>query len=390
MHDGVAPNAGFSYLHSMVNSTNPPDIRVLDPADVPQIRSIVRRAFSPFVRMSFHLTPNTLVAVDDGRVCGAVVLKTVDSRKTGRTGIVSWIFVDPDYSGLGVASRLRDAALDALDGNSCTRVVANIDRDNTNSTNLFAAAGFRAMGPGALFSVFGSGALRIMRHTTHILDPGYALFVKDPADSGRVQTHLQTRPVLQLLATLVLHIPIVMLLLLRLLETPQWSPLLTYRLAAVVAGLLLLRLGAMWMAARYRGIAVRYHMWESGFLLSIGAAGLFGFLMPVTGSLYPKETFWSARELRGPLATMAVAGLAVVSAATLVSIWATNTFSDPHALAWLWWVRRAGAWFLLTDGLLPIYPFSAYNAARIYRWSRTAWVLVAGFSIAVAIMAMVW
>ncbi len=362
----------------------------MDPADVPQIRSIVRRAFSPFVRISFHVTPNTLVAVDEGRVCGAVILKTVDSRNNRRTGIVSWIFVDPDYSGLGVAAHLRDAALDALAANRCTRIVANIDRDNTNSTNLFAAAGFRAMGPGALFSIFGPGVIRIMRHTMHILDPGYALFVKDPADSGQVQTNLPTRPVLQLLATLVLHIPIVMLLLLRLLEKPQWSPLLTYRLAAVVAGLLLLRSGAMWMAARYRGIAVRYHMWESGFLLSIGAAGLFGFLMPVTGALYPEGTFWSAREFRGPLATMAVAGLASVSAATLVSIWASNTFSDPQVLAWVWWIRRAGAWFLLTDGLLPMYPFSAYNAARIYRWSRSAWVLTAGFSVAVAIMAMVW
>jgi hypothetical protein len=203
-------------------------------------------------------------------------------------------------------------------------------------------------------------------------------------------TPLATQPFLQLVASLVLHIPIVMLLLLRILESSQWSPVMTYRLSAVVAFLILARLSAMWSVARYRGIAVRYHMWESGFLLSAGVAGLFGFLMPVTGSMYPKEALWSVREFKGPLASMAVAGLMLQAVIVLAAVWATSVVSDPRALAWLWWIRRAGAWFLLTDGLLPMYPFTAYNAARIYRWSRTAWVISAGFSLAVAVVSMAW
>lgn len=370
----------------MANSNDALEIRVFQPGDAPELRQIVRQVFSLFERISFHITSNTLVAVDHGRVVGAVVLKFLETGSRGRTGIVSRIFVAPDYTRRGVGARLRDAALDVFSDNECAHVLANIDRDNTNSTNLFVAAGFDPMGPGSIVSIFGFQSIRILRHTAHILDPGYALFIR----RGKASTPVATQPGLQLVASLVLHIPIVMILLLRILESPQWSPVMTYRLSAVVALLTLARLSAMWLVARYRGIAVRYHMWESGFLLSAGVAGLFGFLMPVTGSLYPKESFWSVREFKGPLASMAVAGLILPAVMVLGAVWATSVVSDPRALAWLWWIRRAGAWFLLTDGLLPMYPFTAYNAARIYRWSRTAWVFTAGFSLAVAVVSMGW
>ncbi len=361
-------------------------IRAIEPSDAPAIRGIVRQVFSPFVRTSFHLTPHTLVAIDGDRLCAGVVLKLVDSKRYGRIGIISWIFVAPGYEGRGIASLLRDAALDVLGQNGCDCIVANIDRENTRSANLFRAAGFEPLGPGALLSVFGWGLFRVLRHTTHILDPGYALFVRRTGESLQVAT----QPVMQLVATLVLHVPLVMLLLLRTLASPEWSPVMTYRLSAVVAVLILVRLAAMRAVSLVRRLPVRYHMWESGFLLSAGAAGLFGFLMPVTGSLYPASRFWSVREYDGPLASMALAGLFPVAVLTLLAVWLSGAVSHPEALAWVWWVRRAGAWFLLTDGLLPFYPFTAYNAARIFRWSRIAWICTAGLSLAVAIVAMVW
>ncbi|MFP4508743.1 MAG: N-acetyltransferase family protein [Spirochaetaceae bacterium] len=370
----------------MANSNDSVEIRVFEPRDAPEVKKIVRKVFSLFTRASFHVTPNTLVAVDSGRVVGAVVLKFLESGQRGRTGIVSWIFVDPDDTRRGVAAMLRDAALDVFSKNECAHVLARIDRDNTSATNLFAAAGFEPTGPGTVLSIFGFQSIRILRHTAHIFDPGHALFIR----SGTAPTPVATQPWLQLVASLVLHIPIVMLLLLRILESPEWSPVMTYRLSAVVAALILIRLSAMWLVARYRGIRVQYHIWESGFLLSLGVAGIFGFLMPVTGSLYPREPFWSVREFKGPLASMAAAGLILPAVILLVAVWATSVVSDPHALAWLWWIRRAGAWFLLTDGLLPVEPFSAYNAARIYRWSRTAWVCTAGLSLAVSVVAMTW
>lgn len=358
-------------------------IRPMRDEDRPAVRAVVRRAFPVLLRSSFGFASHTIVAerpAQDGKrtIAGGAVLKLFSLPSGRRAGVVSWIFVDPEYQRLGCGDKLVESGLSFLEAQGCVEVFASIAADNTSSSRLFHARGFSPLTPGELFDSYGLGAFRVIGHTQHVFNTGYSLWRRPPQQSV-------PRPVLQFLTTLVLHLPVVVLYLLRQTTLRGFDAAMAYRLGAVVAGFIALRTGVSWISARAAGISLRYRMWESGFPLGALVAVAFGVLMPVPGSLYPKERGWIYGEWARTLAGVSAVGLVVTSAAGLIAVFLSGSGVSAAFLAWLIWVRRVSVAFLLVDGVLPIFPFDAYAANRIRRFSLPLWVVCAALSLSVSI-----
>lgn len=356
-------------------------IRPMNDDDRPAVRGIVRRAFPTLIRSSFGFGSHTLVHEADGLVTGGIVLRFFHLPSGRKAGLVSWIFVDPVTQGQGTGTELLREGCSVLEANGCEELFANIAGDNMASSRLFAAQGFGQLSAGALFDTYGLGAFPVAANTQHAFDPGYCLW-RRPAQSA------PARPVLQLFSTLVLHIPVVLLYLLRVLGGGNFDSGMVYRLSAVLAGFIVLRQFSTWLVARTAGLRLRYRMWESGFTFSFLVAPAFGVIMPMPGGLYPRPADRSSRNLTRTLAAASAAGLVSIAAVGVIASLAMAGDAgslDPVAVAWLVWVRRVAVAFLVVDGILPIYPFDAFAAARIRRWSVPAWVITAALSLSAAL-----
>ncbi len=346
--------------------------------DRPLVRTIVRRAFPVLVRSSFTFGSHTLV-FDDGAIRGGVVVRMFRLPSGRRAGLVAWIFVDPEAQGRGIGGDLLDAALELFEANGCEEIFANISGDNTDSSRRFAARGFDELSAGALFATYGLGALSVIVHAKHVFDVGYCLWRRPPQRG-------QSRPKLQLLSTVILHLPIAALVVARTANLQYFDPIIAYRLTGVIALFAVMRTAVTWSAARIAGLRLRYRMWESGFALAAVAAAVFGVIMPIPGSLYPRERDWSFRAVRHVLALISIAGLissAVLGAAATLIM---ELGAPVGAIPWLVWARRVAVSFLLVDGVLPVFPFEAYAANRIRRWSTPAWVVTAACSLSAALL----
>lgn len=354
-------------------------IRPMNDEDRQLVRAIVRRAFPVPVRFSFTFGSHALV-FDDGVIRGGVVVKMFRLPSGRRAGLVAWIFVDPAAQGRGIGGALLDAALELLESNGCEEVFASISGDNTDSSRRFSARGFDELSAGALFTTYRIGALSVVVHAKHLFDVGYCLW-RRPAQRQ------QPRPRMQLLSSAILHLPIAALIILRTSNIQYFDPIIVYRLTGTIALFLLVRTVVSWTVARIAGIRLRYRMWESGFVLAAVAAVAFGVLMPIPGSLYPRERNWSFRDVAHVLGLISIAGL-ISSAVLGASATAIMELGAPPVgtLPWLVWMRRVAVSFIVVDGVLPVFPFEVYAANRIRRWSTPTWIVTAAFSLSAALL----
>jgi GNAT superfamily N-acetyltransferase len=366
-------------------------VRPMRPEEKPAVRRIAWRAFPWPVRIFFSWSPHVLVAEtvsgpdDEGpsRLMGGVVLKLfqlpqkakdrpADERAKG--GLVSWLFVDPDAQGLGAGQALVEGAIAFFQEQGCAAMFACVEGHNTSSSRLFSTRGFERLSPGAQFSRYGLwGMLRVWLDTFHYIDIGHFLWAR-PADPA------PGRPVLQWWGTILGNTVVAYLALGRLAAfryRPEW--LLALPLTVLI--LLGARSGAMWLAARHRGVALHYRAWESGFPLGVVLALAFSAFYPSPGSLYPPGDDWRYRDWLPDLGPVALAGAGVVLILTLLTIGATALGGTAAWVTWLVPANMLTRSLLTLEILLPFFPFECYNGRRVWDWKRMAWVGLAALSL---------
>ena len=76
------------------------------------VHSIMRRAFPLVQQWFFSWTPNVLVAEQNGKLLGAIVLKLLGLPHNRKGGLVYWVFTAPEARGLGLGQRLVEAGID--------------------------------------------------------------------------------------------------------------------------------------------------------------------------------------------------------------------------------------------------------------------------------------
>ncbi|MBN1317788.1 MAG: hypothetical protein JXA42_20055, partial [Anaerolineales bacterium] len=135
---------------------------------------------------------------------------------------------------------------------------------------------------------------------------------------------------------------------------------------------------AMLLAARRKGLAVRYRAWESGFPLSIVIALLTGNLFPMPGSVYPASDRWRYWDLLPKLGVIALAGV-LPELALAWGIWAYIKVGAPPAgvAMWLGVALKVAKPLALFDTALVFFPFVSFNGRRLWDWKCGVWVVLA-------------
>jgi L-amino acid N-acyltransferase YncA len=357
-------------------------IRKMKPEERQTILKIMHRAFPLFQQAFFSLTKDVLVADHNGKLQGAVVLKTFSLPRGGQGGVVYWIFTDPEARGLGLGQALMDAGLSWLEEEAgCREIFAIVEGFNTSSSKLFATRGFSILPFKEQVRRFGLlGVARVWWASFHIPDIGHFLW-------GRPASKLPDKPTSQFTATLILNTLASLLALWRGAgfglphPTALWSyPLWTFLL-------LEWRTILMTLTGRRQGLKVRFRMWESGFNISLPLALAFGYFFPVPGGVYPDKDTWRYRDLLPQYGWIGLAG-ALPALALAWVFFLILRLADPAG--WVQTFLEAGFETALTfsvfDILLPFFPFECFNGRRIWDWKKGLWVLLAAGTIALAVL----
>jgi L-amino acid N-acyltransferase YncA len=345
-------------------------IRPMQKEERRKVHAIMRQAFPLIQQWFFSWTPHVLVAEQEGKLLGGIVLKLFKLPRGRKGGLVAWIFTAPEARGLGAGQRLAEAGIDFFEQHACDEIFACVEGYNTSSSALFATRGFSILSPGEQFRRYGLGTFAVWFKTFHFMDVGHFLWARPAAQTA-------DSPALQWWGTVAANILLGLFVLWRANGFNIANSAMWLILPLVILALFGVRYLGMWLAARRQGLAVRFRAWESGFPLSLGIALAFGSLLLMPGNVYPAAGQPRYRDLLPRLGRAALAGtlpvLLVVWAA-----WGALRLNLPAGLeAWLAALRQVGTILAVFDIALPFFPFTSLNGRRLWDWNKAVWALLA-------------
>ena len=343
----------------------------MEVADRKAVLRIMRRAFSVIQQLFFSFSKNVLVAELNGKIQGAIVLKSFPLSDGVQGGVVKWVFTDPEVRGLGAGQQLIDSGLAWLEAAGCSQIFAIVEGFNTSSSKLFATRGFSILPFREQLRRFGLiGVARVWSASFHILDIGHFLW-------GKPDTETSDKPTPQLVTTFVLNALIAALAVWRAWDFHKPDPIALLTLPLTFLILIGLRTLAMMLVARAMKLDLRFRMWESGFNFCALIALAFGAFFPIPGGLYPNKNTWRYRELIPLYGRIALAG----SSPALIVSWAAFlllrfTSLTAWAAAVLSSVLEAAILFAIFDIVLFFFPFVSFNSRRLWDWHKGVWALL--------------
>ncbi|MGQ4891553.1 MAG: GNAT family N-acetyltransferase [Candidatus Njordarchaeia archaeon] len=141
-------------------------IREYKPTDYNQILKLARKAFgdTPDARWAVSNLKRCVkvyLAIVRNKVVGAIQLE-VSRLSEGLHGQIGYIFVDPDYRGMGIGSILVKRALEYFRSIRAKAVWALTNPSNTSTRILFSKFGFREITFQQMKKMFNKDDLKIL------------------------------------------------------------------------------------------------------------------------------------------------------------------------------------------------------------------------------------
>jgi GNAT superfamily N-acetyltransferase len=352
-------------------------VRPMEEREKKEVRSIANQAFGLLNKFFFSLSPNTFVAERKGELLGGIVLNFYPLPDGKRGGFVSWVFTSPNARGLGVASKLVDAAIEFFKAHDCQEYGACVEGYNVSSSKLFHGRGFQILSPGEQFRRYGLLLPKVWYSTFHFFDIGHFLWVNPGATRP-------DSPFWQWFGVWFLNSLFLLLAVWRINGFGSINPIALIALPAIVLLFFGSRWAAMKLAARAVGLETRYRAWETGLTLTFLMALVLGGQFPTPGSIYPKEDEWNYRKYLPKLARIALAGIVAVLALTWTFHLLMKFAELPETVrSWLMYGTFVGIPLALFDVLIGVFfPFLSFNARRVYDWNRLLWVVLATLTLA--------
>jgi L-amino acid N-acyltransferase YncA len=353
------------------NSVQGVYIRPMRAEEKREVGAIMRRSFELTQQLFFSWTADVLVAEQDGKLLGAVVLKMFPLKGGRKGGLIGWIFTAPEARGTGSGQRLLEAGISFLQERGCDELIACVEGYNTSSSKLFATRGFSILSPGEQFRRYGLGVLTMWIYTFHYIDIGHFLWV-------RPGTSRPDNPAMQWWGNWLANVLVFGLALWRRCGFSQVSLSSVIEIPLLLIMFLGIRTLSMHWMARRQKMAIRYRAWESGFPLSLLIAIAFGGPYPILGNFYPTSDKWRYRELLPKLGPMALSGVLPILALTW-GAWALTRFGELGAETsrLISSAMTTGLIISLFDIVLTFFPFVSFNGRRIWDWNKLLWVLCA-------------
>ncbi len=346
-------------------------IRPMGAEEKPEVRDIAWRAFPLTEQLFFSWPEQTLVAEQEGRLLGAILLKTFALPGGRKGGLVAWVFTDPEARGVGAGQALVEGALEHFAAEGCDEIFACVEGYNSSSAKLFATREFSILSPGEQFRRYGWQFLPVWLRAVYFANVGHFLWVRPPEETS-------DSPALQWWGTWLFTLLCGWLAVWRRQGFSGFEEAAWLGLPAALLLLFGARTLVMRGVAAARGLRVRYRAWESTLPVTLIAALTVGGIFPAPGGLYPREHDWRYRELLPTLGRMALAATLVV----LLLIWGTWGLRefvtlDARLHDWLGYVLFAGIPLAVLDTFFIFFPFNSYNGRRVWDWNRWLWGLLA-------------
>jgi ribosomal protein S18 acetylase RimI-like enzyme len=252
-------------------------VRQMRDEDGQAVKTLAGRTFPPLGSALFPSSPNALVAEQDRKLVGAVVLRAFWLSGGRKCGVMFGHMSDPEARGLGVGGRLVGDALRYFEGQGCGEVFAGVEGYNTSSANIFAAHGFTVLSFSEQLRRYRLlGTFLLWLRTSHLGDVGHFLWVRP--GQGRPDN-----PVLQWWVGTLMSVLVFLLAGWRGGWLGGFSLATILGVALIVVALFSLREVAVRLVARLGGLSVRHRAWESAFPLTLGVALAFGVFFPAPG-----------------------------------------------------------------------------------------------------------
>ncbi len=341
-------------------------IRPMEKEEAQKVQKIGRRAFNGMESLMVTKPKEALVAVQDGKITGAVMYKFMKNGSR-KIGYVEYAFIDRDYHSQGIGGILYRAAVDLLWEKGCDAVTALVKDDNVGSWSLFLKNGFTRVSLPELVRQFGlSGALKQYFITPFCVGVGMEYYValrEKPCPSGKGGSGKQ------LLSFFLANF---FLLLILLSSRIQYMATLSAAFFALLAGVVV----AGYIGTRFSGRNWKFRHNNGGALICalICLVGVF----PMVGNWYP-ERYEKTKEFRRDMGITALAEWLF-----LLGITAFAVFSGSSSQTILTIMGQFGTFFLIYR-MIPFYPFESFGGGRVLSWNKWLYGVMTVCSLALVI-----
>lgn len=355
-------------------------VREMLPSEERAVRELFKRSLGFLDRLFFLLAfrealggaakdrGGCLVAVCDGAIVGSVSLRVM-SYGAVRAGLIDAIVADRGFRGRGVGKSLLDAALQWLRGRGCEAVYATADRYNSPSWNMFVHKGFSPYELPWQLKELGFNLVRLWSSEFYFFAVGNFFLKRTDGEGG-------PREAAEMWHFLSAWLGLALVWWLLIVRAGGPAPLIPMALAVAGLSLSAHELGHKLAAARL-GLRTTFKAWDSGLLFSSLLAVLFGAFFPAYGSTYARQIDWRYDPERNETGLTYTAGPAI-SLALAAAFLASLKFANDPLLDAAGRIGYATNLYLAVFNLLPIQGAGGFpwDGGKVFRWSRSAWLLL--------------
>lgn len=362
-------------------------IRPLSSNDLGVVRDLGKRSLSRPMGLLMVATISAQGLVSEtssGAITGAIILRVIGVGKR-RLGVIDWVFVDPNFQGLGISNRLADQALEWFHLRECDFVITtDIDGYNSAAWNAAHSRGLVYWPVSQQIRELGWSWIKLMWLIPHM---GVTTFILCSATEESSQTRSQSDRGTRMLTIAILILGLILLPLSRIREVLWDSTVISDLIGpldptALITGMTILalymgiRACCHWLVARSLRLRLSFRLWDSGlFVASIVAVAFGGFLPGFGGGFYIGETGFNYRRSRHAMGKIALAGVTASLALFLMfSVWSGLVIGARDMIPSLG--VYIGFAFGVTDSLLFFAPFQALPAGLLWLWRREVWLAV--------------
>lgn len=341
-------------------------IRLMKPDEAKGVQQLGRRAFMGLESLFVSKPKDAVVALVGDRIVGAVIMKFLKGDKGHTIGDFSAGFVDHSYRGMGIGGKLYKAASDHFWERGCDYITAEVKGDNVGSWSSLEKNGFkRTEMLENLSHLKSKGMLSIMLGTLVPFASGMDFYLASNRHPVKEKTAPSaTQIVVFLLLNLLLACTIILL-------NPEVQ-LLWYMLAyglLLLGDILFSRLGAGFGIRKWQ-----YRMTNCGFLISL--------LIPLLGAVFPMAGNWIPRGYESTPKLRKELGLSALTGWVFVLILVILTGLDTERHISVAYLNMLGS-ILLIYRVIPLYPFEAFGASRVYQMNKFIYTAMALISLLV-------
>lgn len=337
-------------------------IRPIQDGEEKTVVKVGRRAFYFIEALFVTGAKKAMVADYEGKIVGAIIYKPVDSNGK-KIVYIDEAFVDPDYHGYGIGKKLYAETFQFLQNQGFDIITALVKDDNVGSWKLFLDNGFvRASFPEAIKHIGVSGLLKHHLHTPIAFATNMDFYMYASKETIAPKQCNISQLGIFLLVNLLFAFPMWLRLFAKHTDA---LPAYLGAYATILALVLLPRFfGGIFSKEKYS-----FRMNNCGGILTI-LLSYFGNVFPMNANWYPNK-YENSDSFRRKLAIPELVKWGIFS---LLPLLAFTPYKYTQAIAEL-------SCIFLVFLMIPLYPFDAYGAGRIYRYKKWLWLVTAVVSV---------